>query len=164
MKKAILKGVKVGAIAGFSGAVINAFLVLVAAELSWPASNPQKIDVFNVDFVSSYLIPLIMGAPIWLVPPILIGSVTASIFGFVHARFDLPKIKFVLVCGILCTIITVIYFPIIQYLFFGQYVSHIFVLLFSNPLIEMSLLFFPGIIYLLAGIIVSKYLYEKLSR
>ena len=164
MKKAILQGTKIGASIGFSLAIVNAIFVLIAAELSWPPSDPQKIEVFNADFWFSYLIPLFFLSPFWLILPTLIGSATASIFCFIYAKFNLAKVRFVSACAILCIIITGIYFLIIQYLFYGQYTSHIFILVFANPMIEVSLLFFPGIIYLFAGIFASNYLYNKLSK
>ncbi len=166
MKRAIFKGAKVGAIAGFSLAILNAILVLISIELSWPTPTPQKVVVFTSDFLSDVIPSLLFASPYWLILPTLIGGGTAIVFGFIFVKFNLHKKKFVRICTILCVLIAGIYFvTAISLIGIGGYGANRFLqIIFDSPAIGVTSLIFPGIIYILAGFFVSRYLFDRLSN
>ncbi len=166
MKRAIIKSAKVGALVGFSLAILNAILVLLSIELSWPIPDPQKVVVFTSEFISTAIPSLLIASPFWLFLPTLIGSATASIFGFILIKFNPHKQRFIFTCTILCALIAGVYFTAV--LSFtgirGYATNHFLVVISESPMIGVTLLIFPGIFYILAGFFVSRYLFHRLPN
>ena len=95
MKRAILKGAKVGAIAGFSLAILNAVLVLISVELSWPIPDPKVIVIFTSDFLASDFLPFLVTSLLWAIPSALIGGATAGFFVFILLKYQFSRKKFI---------------------------------------------------------------------
>ncbi len=164
MKKTIVESAKVGAMVGFSLAIVNAILVLIAFELSWPIPDPQKIVIFDSDLFNFALRPILLASPFWLIPSILIGGTTAVIFGYVLVKFHPRRNNFILICTLFCTLISGIYILIIAIIILsGAYTTnHLFSILLESPMIGIALLLFPSIFYPIAALYVSWHLYNKL--
>jgi hypothetical protein len=169
MIRVILQSAKIGAMAGFSLAIANSFLVLVAIELTWPTPDPKVIIVFTSDFFKSDLVPILMLSIIWAIPSALIGGVTSSLFGIIFTKYQLTKKKYTFICTLICTLIPGVYLLGWKSSLIGlaNYTAvHLLDLLevfFNGLLIGMAFVIFPAVLFILAGYFVSQYLYDQLS-
>jgi hypothetical protein len=161
MKNAILKSVQLGALASLLSASAYAVFTLIVAQAS-------GMIIFGVNFFD-YVFPfLLTSSPIWLLFPIVVGSVTAGIFGYIFTKYKPTKTKYILICTIFSTVETspliALFFILLADLQSGIYwfgVSHLPI----NPYLYYEMLsVFPSIIYIVASIFVSQQLYKSLSK
>ncbi|MEW5939878.1 MAG: hypothetical protein AB1750_09475 [Chloroflexota bacterium] len=117
MKRAILEGTKIGAIVGFSLAILNCFLVLASVELSWLIPEPRKVVIFTSDFFAQEFFPFLFTSLLWAAPFALLGSVIAGLFGFMLVKYQFDKEKYVVVCTQICALMAGIYLVIVTWFF-----------------------------------------------
>ena len=94
IKKAIFYGARVGAVTGAASATTYMLIVLIIAELVLPLSNPSTVIIFDQDFFRFIFPLLVITSPFWLFSSVLIGLITASIFGLLFVKIY-PKRRIV---------------------------------------------------------------------
>jgi len=165
MRIGIFKGAKLGGVVGFTTALTYAVITLTIVELFLPFGEPSIIVIFDTGFFKSTFLVLIQACIVWLLPPTIIGSVTAAIFGFYFLKSKPTRKQFVTRCTSLCGLIAlpIMCLTIVEIIFvtFFAGVYHPFI----SPVVDFSLLLiFPCIIYVFTGFIVSDHLYSILSK
>ena len=162
MKKAIFKGVKIGAITGFVLAFLYAIIVLIVAESHLPISNPSTNVFFTSDFFDVEFPFLLTASPIWLLIPVLIGSVTAGGFAFIISKFQPNWKRIFLISLLLSTIIALPLLILYRYVVINITAGKVYHSMLE-PILEVRLLLlFPSIIYILAAVFTGQYLHTRL--
>jgi len=159
MKVAIFKGAKVGATTGFISALGYAVMALIIAELFLPIPNPTAIVIIDDVFLLSEIV--IPTSPFWLFGSTVIGGITAVGFVVYLHKVNPSKKRFVTVCTFACTVITapllLLSSTSVIYATYFNGVYHPFI----NPLVDNLLeVGFPCMVYILAGLFTSNYLYK----
>jgi hypothetical protein len=159
MKNAILKSVQLGTIASLLSASAYAIFALIVAQAS-------GMIIFGPDFLVVFLF-LLTNSPIWLLFPIVVGSVTAGIFGYIFTKYKLTKKKYILICTIFSIVETsplvALFFILLADLQSGTYMFGVSHLPINLYLYYEMLSIFPSIIFIVASILVSQQLYKSLS-
>lgn len=170
MKKAILKGVKIGTIAGFISATIYTICFFVVAELVLPIPEPSAIMLFDVENMKM-IVPILIGlSPIWLITPTLVGTLTGLGFGFILIKFKLSYKIYLVVCTLIsamiasvASILALIYVITTSYgnfftdIFWNGHIQSVFLLI-------TGLVFIPSILYVIVSYIVSRHLHKTLIQ
>jgi hypothetical protein len=169
MKASILKDSKVGATIGFILAIIYMTIILIIAELSLPISDSSEIMIFTNESLSLYIEAILIASPIWLLTPVLIGCITTIFMSFVLASFHFSKSTFLFVCFAFCLAVTLlIYLPFQDLILFQIGLSDIgfgankYFMLFG-PSVGLITIITPGLIYLIAGLIVGDVRYNQIN-
>ena len=164
MKTAIIKGAKIGARTGFLSALGYAVIALIIIEMFLPIPDPSAIVIFDDGLgyiLSSLIIPT---SPFWLLGSIAIGVITAICFVIYLTKANPNRKKFVTVCTFACLLITspllILSTARAIYAFYFNGVFHPFINPFIDNLLEVI---FPCMIYILAGLYSSNYLYKNVS-
>lgn len=172
MKRATSKGAKVGAIAGALSATVYAVFFLVAAELLLPIPETSVTVIFTLEGMK-FILPELLGSSIvWLFLPMLIGAITGAGFEFIFKKFKLSYKAYLLVCTLICAVISVAVSTLTLVGFISSYnnpLDFFSVLLWNGHLqnsviVTAGLIIVPSVIYVAVGFIVSRSLYKTLSQ
>lgn len=162
MKKAIFKGAKIGAIIGFVLALLYAIIVLMVAESHLPIPNPSTNVFFTPDFFDVEFPFLLTASPIWLLIPVLIGSITAGCFAFIISKFQPSRKRTIFICLLSSTIVALPLLILYTFMSIAIATGGIYHSMLE-PILEIKLLLlFPSIIYIFAAIFTGQYLYNRL--
>lgn len=169
MKTSPGKSFQLGAITGFTLAVLYAIFFLIVVETYAPVYDPSKKFFFEPESFESVAKTLILFSPIWLFVPTLIGALASSLFAFFLKQFKPVRISFLFICELICTFFIS---PLLLY-YFASLVGihmhwgypgflHLGLHLGLNLFVQIDLLLlYPSIICLMAGIFVGNSLYNQ---
>lgn len=163
------KSFQLGAITGFTIAVLYAIFFLIAVERYLPVYAPSRKFFFETESFESVAKTLILFSSIWLFIPTLIGALASSLFAFFLKKFKPVRISFLFICEMICTIFIS---PLLFYYFatlVGIYMHwgypgflNLGLHLGLNLFVQIDLLLlYPSIICLMAGIFVGNSLYNQ---
>jgi hypothetical protein len=166
MRKVIIQGTIIGALVGFSLAVFNSFLVFAAIELSWPLDDPRAIVIFTSDFFIN-LLPIHVTILSWVISSsALLGGAIAGLFSFLLLKYQFTKKRYGVICTAICAIVGGVYLAgWISLMILGNDLA-LFLLsvTFESPLIGLLVVIFPVIFFVLAGFVISNYLFTRFSN
>lgn len=170
MKTALLKGAKIGSIAGFMSASTYAIIFLIVAELVLPFPKPSATLFFDRENMR-IIFPVLLGlTPTWLIIPTFIGILTGMGFGFLLAKFNPTYKIYIAICtGISALIafsvsmlgflymITTSYGNFFTDVFWNGHIQTVFLLM-------TGLVFIPSALYVAVSFIVSQRLHKTLTQ
>jgi len=162
MKAAVLIGAKIGAVVGFASSLGYSVLVIVLSELYLPPDGPSKIAVLKQ---GTFYLPILTGISFYAMAlSSLIGAMMGLCFAIISKQFRLARNAYVCVCTLASVAVIIPLYGLPTWRWISSpYVATRGFVLFPSTFPEIVLMVLcPSLVFVLAGGIVSSYLYHRL--